>query len=125
MTTKMHSVSRPHSSYCQSSVPRVDFNLIGLRLKMERKSLGLSQLEVAEFLGVSERSVGRYERLGIRDLAVLDQVCRMYDILLPDIISTHDNYDWISEAIKRLGPEAVTVLSALCNSIEADRGVLS
>ncbi|MEW8072823.1 MAG: helix-turn-helix transcriptional regulator [Candidatus Thiodiazotropha sp.] len=119
------SVSRQHSGHYQTSVPRVDFNLIGLRLKMERKSLGLSQSEVSELLGVSERTVGRYERLGIRDLAVLDQVCSKYGILLPDLISTHDNYEWILAAIKRLGPQAVTVLSVLCNSIEANREVQS
>ncbi|MEW7986959.1 MAG: helix-turn-helix domain-containing protein [Candidatus Thiodiazotropha sp.] len=119
------SVSRQHSGYCQSSVPRVDLKLIGQGLREKRKSLGISQEEAADITGVSRRTIQRSEGGEITDLVKLERMCLKYGVLLPDLIVEQNSHEWISAAIKNLGPQAVSVLSALCNSIEANREVQS
>lgn len=117
----INTVSRPHSN--QSSAPRVDYRLIGKRLKEIRKSLGISQEEAAFITGTSRRTIQRSEGEGLTDLVKLERLCIKYGILLPDLLVEQNSHAWISAAIKNLGPQAVCVLSALCNSIKADREV--
>ncbi|MCU7841812.1 MAG: helix-turn-helix domain-containing protein [Candidatus Thiodiazotropha sp. (ex Troendleina suluensis)] len=125
MTTQIHTAFKNRSSekrnLRQSSMPRVDFSLIGQCLRGKRKSLGFNQEEAAHRTGVSRQTIQRYEAGKPMDLVMLERVCHKYGILLPDLLSTQNEYNWISAAIKRLGPQAVGLLSTLCESIEANR----
>ncbi|MCG7978240.1 MAG: helix-turn-helix domain-containing protein [Candidatus Thiodiazotropha endolucinida] len=119
----INTVSHPHSN--QSSAPRVDYRLIGKRLKEIRKSLGISQEEAAFITGTSRRTIQRSEGEGLTDLVKLERLCFKYGVFLPDLLVEQNSHEWISAAIKNLGPQAVSVVSALCKSIEANREVQS
>ncbi|MEW8052722.1 MAG: helix-turn-helix transcriptional regulator [Candidatus Thiodiazotropha sp.] len=125
MTAQIHNTCLLHTNLTQSSAPRIDYRLIGKRLRERRKSLGISQDEAAFIIGTSERTIRRFEAGGITDMVKLERLCIKYGVLLPDLIVEQNSHEWISAAIKNLGPQAVTVLSTLCNSIEADRKVQS
>ncbi|MEW8028924.1 MAG: helix-turn-helix domain-containing protein [Candidatus Thiodiazotropha endolucinida] len=127
MTAQTHNAypCLPHKNQTQSPTPRVDLKLIGQGLREKRKSLGISQEEAADITGVSRITIQRSEAGRLTDLVKLERMCLKYGVLLPDLIVEQNSHEWISAAIKNLGPQAVTVLSALCKSIEANREVQS
>jgi transcriptional regulator with XRE-family HTH domain len=99
----------------------IDLGFLAEQLQNARCKKGLSQEEAAEIIGVSAKTVWRYEKDGIRDLVTLDKVCEVYGLQLSDVLSGQNDLVFLAAAIKRLGPDACDVLTGLCKSMKLSR----
>ena len=88
MTAQHHSECSclPRAIRNQSQTPKIDTYLIGQILKNKRKAKGLTQEQASDLLHLSLRTVRYHEYWGIRDIVVLDRICRFYGIELIDMI---------------------------------------
>ncbi|MCG7868232.1 MAG: helix-turn-helix domain-containing protein [Candidatus Thiodiazotropha taylori] len=88
MTTQHHSECSclPRTIRNQSQTPKIDTYVIGQILKNKRKAKGLTQEQASDLLHLSVRTVRYHEYWGIRDIVVLDRICRFYGIELIDMI---------------------------------------
>lgn len=88
MTAQIHTAypCLSHKNHNQSPTPKVDINLIGPTLKEKRRTAGLTGDKAAELLFMSIRSVRYHEERGVRDILLLDRICRCYGIQLTDLI---------------------------------------
>lgn len=64
----------------------IDINLIGPALKQKRRAAGLTGNEATERLFPSIRTIHYQEESSIRDILMLERLCRCYDIQLADLI---------------------------------------
>ncbi len=64
-----------------------DGYLTDLDIKRIRKKLELTQVEMAEKLGVGEKNFARYENLSVRQSKAMDNLLRILDIY-PDAIKS-------------------------------------
>ncbi|MEW8253742.1 MAG: helix-turn-helix transcriptional regulator [Candidatus Thiodiazotropha taylori] len=96
----------------------INTGLIAGRLKRARLSLKMSPEEAGERTGFSARTIRRFEREGLTDLAKLDILCECYGIDLMDIVNTHDESHYLTNAIKSLGKDACRIIVSLCKAME-------
>lgn len=65
----------------------MDQSYIGQRLKTLRKEKGLTQEQLGERLGVSSRSVSRWENgVNLPDFDLLLELCRLYGVSLDELL---------------------------------------
>ena len=61
---------------------------IGKFISEERKAKGLTQKELGEALGLSDKAVSKWENgRSMPDLAVMDDLCKLLDISINDLLS--------------------------------------
>lgn len=65
--------------FCLQSLINIDFMTLGEKITLLRKKVNLSQLELADLVGVSRDSIGKYERNDI--LPTIDKAKRMAEAL--------------------------------------------
>ena len=105
-----------------------DFRKIGNKLLMFRKKVGLTQAEVAEEAGLSDRTYADIERgtVNMRIETIL-RICNVLHIT-PDMILTEENISFsvqeqeLMERLNRCNPKrketALQLLAVYLNSIE-------
>lgn len=61
---------------------------IGKFISEERKAKGLTQKELGEALGLSDKAVSKWENgRSMPDLAVMDDLCKLLDISINELLS--------------------------------------
>ena len=80
----------------------MDFNKIGLFIAQERKAKNLTQVELAQKLCVSAKTVSKWENgRGLPDTSLLINLCTILDISINELLSgerlNDDNYKEKSE----------------------------
>lgn len=80
-------------------------NILGERLKSCRKTLSLTQQEVAEKLGVTSASISSWESGARRpDFEMLDNLSRLYDVSFDYLLGkSNTKYGELKEALNKLG----------------------
>ena len=69
----------------------MDLKKIGQYIQMKRKDLGLTQAELAEKLGMSNKSVSKWERgVCLPDISVYTELCNLLGISLNEFIAGED-----------------------------------
>ena len=69
----------------------MDLQKIGTYIAGKRKSLGLTQRELAEKLGMSDKSVSKWERgICLPDVSVYRQLCGILGISLNEFFAGED-----------------------------------
>ena len=60
----------------------LNYKEIGLKIKQKRKSLSLTQLELAERVGLTESSISRYEsgKIATMPTSTVNKICRVLNI---------------------------------------------
>jgi len=65
----------------------VDYQKIGLLISTLRKEKGLTQKELADKLGITDRAISKWERgLGCPDISLLDDLSKILDISVLEIL---------------------------------------
>ena len=76
----------------------MDAKLIGKQLQNRRKKLELTQLQLAEILGVTHQAVSRWETgESIPDIQTLLELSKLYSITIDDIINPNDRIVKVEE----------------------------
>ena len=69
----------------------MDLKKIGQYIQMKRKDLGLTQAELAEKLGMSNKSVSKWERgVCLPDVSIYMELCEILGISLNEFIAGED-----------------------------------
>ena len=60
----------------------LNYKEIGLKIKQKRKSLSLTQLELAEKVGLTESSISRYEsgKIATMPTSTINKICKVLNI---------------------------------------------
>jgi transcriptional regulator with XRE-family HTH domain len=60
----------------------LNYKEIGLKIKQKRKSLSLTQLELAEKVGLTESSISRYEsgKIATMPTSTVNKICKVLNI---------------------------------------------
>lgn len=95
----------------------IELSHIAERIRDARIYRNLNLDEAARKIGISERSLRRYESEGIRDLVMLDRICDCYQVSLTDIIGGRNDLAYLAGAINRLGKNVCDVVRALCDAL--------
>ncbi len=66
----------------------LNYEQIGLKIKRKRKSLSLTQLQLAEKIGLTESSVSRYEagKISTMPISTLNKICLALNITLVELL---------------------------------------
>ena len=76
---------------------------IGTFLKLLRKEKNLTQEQLAERLGVSNRTVSRWENgNNMPDISLLSEIAEFYDVSIPEIIHGERKSEEMREDIKEV-----------------------
>lgn len=76
--------------------------IIAKNIVAYRTSLGITQIELAEKLNYSDKSVSKWERaLGVPDILVLKEMAELFCVKVDDLITPHENSDKIVLPDKR------------------------
>ena len=76
--------------------------IIAKNIVAYRTSLGITQIELAEKLNYSDKSVSKWERaLGVPDILVLKEMAELFGVKVDDLITPHENSDKIVLPDKR------------------------
>ena len=71
----------------------MDLVKIGKYIAEKRKALGLTQRQVAEQLGMSDKSVSKWERdEGCPDITLLPAIASYYDVSIDDLLGVGKIY---------------------------------
>jgi len=64
-----------------------------MRLKELREEKGLTQLDVADAIGVNYRTIGQYER-GVNepDIDTIKKLCKLFDVSADYLLELKDEY---------------------------------
>lgn len=85
----------------------LNYQEIGLKIKQKRKSLSLTQLELAEKVGLTESSISRYEsgKIATMPTSTVNKICKVLNIepsellgLTPETSFEYDLKDILSSA---------------------------
>ncbi len=70
---------------------------LGKRIAESRKSLGMTQLELAERLGVTDKAVSKWERdLSCPDISLLPEIAKIFNVSLDTLMDTPANTQDVS-----------------------------
>ena len=76
----------------------LNYKEIGLRIKQKRKSLSLTQLELAERVGLTESSISRYEsgKIATMPTSTVNKICRELHIEPSELlgITPEKAFEW-------------------------------
>ena len=111
---------------------------IGAFLKTLRREKNMTQEQLAEQLGVSSRTVSRWETgSNIPDISLLAELAEFYDVSIPELIDGERKSEIMNEEIKEVadkmadyaGAEKTTIIKnirnhSLCRCDTDDFGVL-
>ena len=76
--------------------------IIAKNIVAYRTSLGITQIELAEKLNYSDKSVSKWERaLGVPDILVLKEMAELFGVKVDDLITPHENSEKIVLPDKR------------------------
>lgn len=76
---------------------------IGAYLKELRKEKGLTQEELAEKLGVSGRTISRWETgFNMPDISLLVEIAEFFDVSIPEIIKGERKSENMNEEVKEV-----------------------
>ena len=65
----------------------MDYQKVGLLIATLRKEKGLTQKELSDKLGITDRAVSKWERgLGCPDVSLLDDLSRILDVSILEIL---------------------------------------
>lgn len=79
----------------------MDLIKTGKYIADKRKSLGLTQKQVAEKLGMSDKSVSKWERgSNMPDISLLAELADFYDVSIPEIIDGERKSENMNEEVK-------------------------
>jgi transcriptional regulator with XRE-family HTH domain len=95
----------------------INLSLIAERLQAARIILDLTQETAATRIGVSRRTLQRYEAGHSMDLVTLDKICRGYGLTLIEVISDHDDLSYLESTIRRLGPRSCVIILEICQAL--------
>ena len=69
----------------------MDLKKIGIYIAKKRKDLGLTQVELARQLGMSDKSVSKWERgICLPDVSMYEPLCKILDISINEFIAGED-----------------------------------
>ncbi len=81
----------------------MDQKKIGGFLKELRKETGITQEQLAEKLGVSGRTVSRWENgNNMPDISLLTDIAELYDVSIPEIIDGERKSENMNEEVKNV-----------------------
>ena len=81
----------------------MDQKKIGSFLRELRKEQGITQEQFAEKLGVSARTVSRWETgSNMPDISLLSEITDFYDVSIPEIIAGERKSDEMNEEVKEV-----------------------
>ena len=114
----------------------LNYKEIGLKIKQKRKSLSLTQLELAERVGLTESSISRYEsgKIATMPTSTVNKICRVLNIepsellgLTPETSFEYDLKDILSSVedlplyIKKDLLDLLKQQIKLCRSVYNDK----
>ena len=94
---------------------------IGKYLKCLRKEKGLTQAQVAEQLGVSDRTISRWENgSGMPDISLLVEIAELYETTIPEIINGERKSEGMNEEVKEVAEKMADYAAAEKEKIIGD-----
>ena len=114
----------------------LNYKEIGLKIKQKRKSLSLTQLELAERVGLTESSISRYEsgKIATMPTSTVNKICKVLNIepsellgLTPETSFEYDLKDILSSVedlplyIKKDLLDLLKQQIKLCRSVYNDK----
>ena len=79
----------------------MDFVKIGKYIASKRKSLGMTQKQLAEKLGMSDKSVSKWERgVCLPDVSVYKELCSILGISLNEFLAGEDILIWRKNSVR-------------------------
>lgn len=76
---------------------------IGKYIAGKRKALGMTQAQVAEKLGMSDKSVSKWERgHNMPDISLLVEISEFFDVSIPEIINGERKSENMNEEVKEV-----------------------
>ena len=121
----------------------LNYKEIGLKIKQKRKSLSLTQLELAERVGLTESSISRYEsgKIATMPTSTVNKICRVLNIEpsellgltpensfeydLKDVLSSIDDLPlYIKKDLLDLLKQQIKICRRVYNDKEKDNNLL-
>ena len=105
---------------------------IGAFLKTLRREKNMTQEQLAEQLGVSSRTVSRWETgSNIPDISLLAELAEFYDVSIPELIDGERKSEIMNEEIKEVadkmadyaGAEKTTIIKNIRNDGEWEKKI--
>ena len=89
---------------------------IGTFLKLLRKEKNLTQEQLAEQLGVSNRTVSRWENgNNMPDISLLSEIAEFYDVSIPELIYGERKSENMREEVKEVAETMQRALMPECS----------
>ena len=89
--------------------------VIGKNITRLRKLSGMTQLELAEKLNYSDKSISKWEQgNGIPDVRILVQLAELFNVSVDDLVREHKEKPVVPKREKKIRRLIVTLLSVAC-----------
>ena len=94
---------------------------LSINLRVERVKKGLTQQEVADYLGVKQQTYSKYEKGSPVDDDILVKLCRLYDISSDELLGLPPKPSMESQSYQLNNEQLNEIVKKVLNQVEGEK----